>query len=76
MCLAESEKTYFPTIGKMYNIVPQECSILEPLKQDNFKVIKGKTHGTVQQALSVEDETYVVLKKFILDNLGHLVKKE
>lgn len=44
ICLVESEKTYFPAMGKPYFYVAQECAVLE---EDKWVVIEGKTHGTV-----------------------------
>jgi len=47
LCLAESEKTLLPIVGKKYFYVPPDCAILEKDKPETFKVIQGKTHGTV-----------------------------
>ncbi len=48
LCLAESEKTHFPIIGKKYFFVHPDCAILEKEKPEYNKIIKGKTHGTIQ----------------------------
>jgi hypothetical protein len=47
ICLAESEKTLFPIVGKKYFYVHPDCAILEKDKPETYKVILGKTHGTV-----------------------------
>lgn len=50
LCLAESEKTFFPVVGKKYYYVPPDYALLESHKTQNNHIIEGKTHGTVQQA--------------------------
>jgi len=47
ICLAESEKTLLPIVGKKYFYVHPDCAILEKDKPETYKVIMGKTHGTV-----------------------------
>lgn len=39
ICLIESEKTFFPIVGKPYYFVSQDCAVLESDKSHTFKVI-------------------------------------
>ncbi len=47
ICLAESEKTEFPIMGKKYFYVPKECAILDHSNSQTQIVIEGKSHGTI-----------------------------
>ncbi|CDW81169.1 UNKNOWN [Stylonychia lemnae] len=63
--LIEDKKTMLKIIGKGYYYVPLHMGVLEPHKEDSFKVMKGKNHGNLQQAVDKNDQTYIEVKQFI-----------
>eukprot|EP00347_Sterkiella_histriomuscorum_P022197 403331334 len=74
--LIEEKKTLLRLIGKDYFYVPFDCGVIEPHKQNTFRLMHGKSHGDVQQAIDKQDQTFIETKQFIDQCIGLNRQKE
>lgn len=65
LCLIESDKTYLRIIGKKYHYVPFDSGVIEPEKPETWRLLQGKSHSTIQQAVDKDDPTFKEIKAFI-----------